>query len=115
MRQRSSSFIPSLESKAGGSIVWCKKSRKSRRRRTNRCKKRNFYVQKELRSANASRIWIPLLAQLPLVGGVSWGGDRSIPYVLEGKHGGGKDGRAGEMWRNAMNEAASNIWESVHS
>lgn len=66
-------------------------------------------------SVNASRLGIPLLAQLPLVGGVSWGGDRGIPYVLEGKNGGDKDGRAGEMWRDAMNEAASKIWGLVHS
>ncbi|KAG1852893.1 P-loop containing nucleoside triphosphate hydrolase protein [Suillus subalutaceus] len=65
--------------------------------------------------ANASRLGIPLLAQLPLVGGVSWGGDRGIPYVLEGKHGGAKDGSAGEMWRDAMNDAASKIWGLVHS
>ncbi|KAG2124373.1 P-loop containing nucleoside triphosphate hydrolase protein [Suillus clintonianus] len=64
---------------------------------------------------NASRLGIPLLAQLPLVGGVSWGGDHGIPFVLEGTHGGAKDGRAGEMWRDAMNEAASKIWGLVQS
>ncbi|KAG1717894.1 P-loop containing nucleoside triphosphate hydrolase protein [Suillus lakei] len=66
-------------------------------------------------STNASRLGIPLLVQLPLVGGVSWGGDRGIPYVLEGKNGGGKDGRAGEMWRDAMSGAASKIWRLVQS
>jgi ATP-binding protein involved in chromosome partitioning len=65
-------------------------------------------------STNASRLGIPLLAQLPLVGGVSWGGDRGIPYVLEGKNGGEKDGRAGDVWRDAMNEAAGKIWGLVH-
>lgn len=66
-------------------------------------------------STNASHLGIPLLAQLPLVGGVSWGGDRGIPYVLEGKNGGDKDARAGEMWRDEMNKAASKIWGLVHN
>ena len=60
---------------------------------------------------NASRLGIPLLAELPIVGGVSWGGDRGIPYVLEGTN--GKDGRAGEIWRDAMNAAASKVWALV--
>jgi len=62
---------------------------------------------------NASGLGITLLAQLPVVGGVSWGGDRGIPYVLEGAN--GKDGRAGEMWRDAMNAAASKVWALVQS
>ncbi|KAG1838989.1 P-loop containing nucleoside triphosphate hydrolase protein [Suillus tomentosus] len=66
-------------------------------------------------STNASRLGIPLLAQLPLVEGVSRGGDRGIPYVLEGKNGSDKDGKAGEIWRDAMNEAASKMWGLVHS
>lgn len=66
-------------------------------------------------STNASRLGIPLLAQLPLVEGVSRGGDRGIPYVLEGKNGSDKDGKAGEIWRDAMNEAASKTWGLVHS
>ncbi|OJA07801.1 hypothetical protein AZE42_03421 [Rhizopogon vesiculosus] len=62
---------------------------------------------------NASRLGITLLAQLPVVEGVSWGGDRGIPYVLEGTN--GKDGRAGEMWRDAMSAAASKVWGLVQS
>jgi ATP-binding protein involved in chromosome partitioning len=62
---------------------------------------------------NASRLGITVLAQLPLVRGVSCGGDRGIPYVLEGTN--GKDGRAGEIWRDAMNAAAGEVWALVRS
>lgn len=46
--------------------------------------------------------------------GVSTGGDKGIPYALtttsqqlEG------DGSGGEVWKNAMEDAAEKVWQSI--
>jgi len=61
----------------------------------------------------AARLGIPILAELPLVPGVSAGGDAGIPYGLVevGKREG--DGRGGMEWIEGMKAAAAKVWEAV--
>ncbi|KAG6839853.1 hypothetical protein C0991_011063 [Blastosporella zonata] len=64
--------------------------------------------------ATAARLGIPVLAELPLVPGVSAAGDRGIPYGLVER---GKreedDGRGSEEWVRTMADVAETVWESL--
>jgi ATP-binding protein involved in chromosome partitioning len=53
---------------------------------------------------------IPILAELPLVPGVSEGGDGGAPYALTSKVEGD---RGGEEWRAGMKNAAQRVLDSI--
>lgn len=52
-----------------------------------------------------------VLGELALVGGVSGGGDKGVPYALLGK---GEDGVGGEEWREVMDQVAGKVWTSLY-
>lgn len=54
---------------------------------------------------------MPVLAELPLVPGVSTGGDHGMPYALVG--GGAEEGPGGEKWREGMKEVAEKVWQGL--
>jgi len=58
----------------------------------------------------ASRLGVPILAELPLVPEVSYGGDAGIPYVLASTN--GEVDKSGMEWKNAMNSVASTLWSN---
>ncbi|KAH0828609.1 P-loop containing nucleoside triphosphate hydrolase protein [Lanmaoa asiatica] len=62
----------------------------------------------------ASSLGVPILGELPLVKGVSTGGDRGVPYSLtassqqtEG------DGSGGGVWKSVMEDIAGSVWDSI--
>ncbi|KAF5366237.1 hypothetical protein D9758_005767 [Tetrapyrgos nigripes] len=59
----------------------------------------------------AKSLDIPILAELPLVPGVSEGGDGGAPYALTSKAKEG--GRGGEEWRSGMKDAAQRVLDSI--
>ncbi|KAJ7671907.1 P-loop containing nucleoside triphosphate hydrolase protein [Mycena rosella] len=64
--------------------------------------------------ATAARLGVDILAELPLVPGVSQGGDAGLPYgLLTSTQHGDRDGLGGSQWLTAMNEVAEKIWLSV--
>lgn len=58
----------------------------------------------------ADRLSLPVLGELPLVPGVSDGGDAGVPYMLAGGDGGGK---GGEEWKGTMKGLAGRVWEEL--
>jgi ATP-binding protein involved in chromosome partitioning len=60
--------------------------------------------------ATADRLGIPVLAELPLVAGVSSGGDKGIPFSLIRD-----EGEGGRRWKEAMDNAAAQVWQRIHS
>lgn len=58
----------------------------------------------------ADRAEIPVLAELPLVPGVSTSGDRGVPYSLWNKK---DDGMTGEQWLRSMENVANRVWEAM--
>lgn len=58
----------------------------------------------------ADRAGIPILAELPLVPGVSTSGDRGVPYTLWNKK---DDGTAGEQYLQSMESVAKKVWEAL--
>jgi len=62
----------------------------------------------------AERLGIPILAELPLVPGVSSAGDKGIPYgLVEKSKREAEDGRGGVEWIQNMSAVASRLWDSV--
>lgn len=53
------------------------------------------------------------MAELPLVPGVSTGGDHGMPYALVGGGAKGEEGPGGEKWREGMKEVAERVWEDL--
>jgi len=61
----------------------------------------------------ASRLDVNILGELPLVPGVSTGGDRGVPYALtkaDNNAGGGR-----EEWLGVMEDVAASVWRSLMS
>ncbi|GLB41176.1 putative P-loop containing nucleoside triphosphate hydrolase protein [Lyophyllum shimeji] len=63
--------------------------------------------------ATAARLGIPILAELPLVPGVSAAGDKGVPYGLVEVGKREEDGRGGMEWIEGMKAAAAKVWEAV--
>lgn len=61
--------------------------------------------------AAALHLNVPILAELPLVPEVSYGGDRGVPYVLASST--AQVDKSGEEWKTAMNSIASTLWGSL--
>ncbi|KAF9244273.1 P-loop containing nucleoside triphosphate hydrolase protein [Melanogaster broomeanus] len=62
----------------------------------------------------ASTLGVPVLGELPLVKGVSIGGDSGIPYVLTtSSQQTETDAAGGAVWRSVMENAAKRVWESL--
>lgn len=62
--------------------------------------------------ATASRLDVNILGELPLVSGVSTGGDRGVPYALIKADiipGGGR-----EQWLEVMDDVAMSVWQSIN-
>jgi len=64
--------------------------------------------------ATATRLGVDVLAELPLVPGVSQGGDAGLPYGLlsSTKHG-EQDGLGGSQWLEQMGHVAEKLWVSM--
>lgn len=58
----------------------------------------------------ADRTGIPILAELPLVPGVSTSGDQGVPYALWNKQ---DDGIAGEQWIKSMEKVSDRVWGAL--
>ncbi|KIJ60724.1 hypothetical protein HYDPIDRAFT_138651 [Hydnomerulius pinastri MD-312] len=62
----------------------------------------------------ASKLSVPILGELPLVKGVSVGGDSGIPYALTASSALSEaDGAGGAVWRNVMEDAGKRVCESL--
>lgn len=62
----------------------------------------------------AATLGVPILGELPLVKGVSTGGDRGVPYALTANSQQLEvDGSGGAVWRSMMEDAAGKVWESI--
>jgi ATP-binding protein involved in chromosome partitioning len=51
---------------------------------------------------------VAVLGELPLLAGVSAGGDRGVPYALMES-----DEAAGRKWKQVMDEVAETVWKSM--
>ena len=58
----------------------------------------------------ADRTGIPVLAELPLVPGVSTSGDQGVPYTLWNRQ---DDGVAGGRWLTSMEDVANQVWRAL--
>ena len=63
--------------------------------------------------ATAERIGIEILAELPLVPGVSSAGDAGVPYSLVSSDRRQADGLGGLEWNEKMIEVAAKTWEAI--
>ena len=63
--------------------------------------------------ATASRLGIDILAELPLVQGVSTSGDAGVPYSLAPEALKKADGLGGVQWGEGMAAAAKNVWRAL--
>ncbi|KAI3610798.1 nucleotide binding [Moniliophthora roreri] len=63
--------------------------------------------------STAEALSLPVLAQLPLVPGVSAAGDRGVPYVLHTSQTRREDGKGGIEWYKGMQDVASRVWGKV--
>ncbi|RDB30696.1 Iron-sulfur protein IND1 [Hypsizygus marmoreus] len=63
--------------------------------------------------ATAERLGIDILAELPLVPGVSAGGDSGIPYSLVSEERRKDDGLGGSQWNAKMMDVADRVWKAV--
>ncbi|RPD63149.1 P-loop containing nucleoside triphosphate hydrolase protein [Lentinus tigrinus ALCF2SS1-6] len=59
--------------------------------------------------ATAARFGVDVLGELPLVPGVSQGGDRGVPYALYNAQEAGEAG--GKQWKDTMAGVASKVWQ----
>jgi len=66
--------------------------------------------------ATAASLGVGVLGELPLVQGVSSGGDQGVPYalVVDDKMN-AKDGAGGVEWKTTMESVASKVWTSLSS
>ncbi|KAK7064844.1 iron-sulfur protein IND1 [Favolaschia claudopus] len=75
------------------------------------CETRHYlYGPAEGFRTTAGRLEVPILAELPLVPGVSREGDRGVPYGLAAST---PDGAGGNQWLEDMAGVAKKIWDSV--
>ncbi|KAJ7479973.1 P-loop containing nucleoside triphosphate hydrolase protein [Mycena galericulata] len=64
--------------------------------------------------ATAARLGVEVLAELPLVPGVSQGGDAGLPYgLLSSTEHGDQDGLGGRQWLQDMDHVAEKLWLSM--
>jgi len=63
--------------------------------------------------ATAARLDIPILAELPLVPGISAAGDAGVPYGLVEKAKKEEDGKGGVEWIEGMRETAGRVWAAL--
>ncbi|KAH7922730.1 P-loop containing nucleoside triphosphate hydrolase protein [Leucogyrophana mollusca] len=62
----------------------------------------------------AHKLGVDVLGELPLVKGVSSGGDNGIPYALSCSERQTKeDGAGGAVWRNVMADAAAKVYDAL--
>ncbi|OJT12582.1 Iron-sulfur protein IND1 [Trametes pubescens] len=62
--------------------------------------------------ATAARFGVDVLGELPLVPGVSRGGDRGVPYALHSANGAdGTTDLGGKEWRQTMAGVAGQVWQ----
>ncbi len=59
--------------------------------------------------ATAARFGVDVLGELPLVPGVSHGGDRGVPYTLSSAQEAGEAG--GKQWKETMAGVANKVWQ----
>ena len=85
------------------------------------CTKEHYiYGSPEKFRETAERMGVPMLAEFPVLGGMSWGGDRGVPYALLGesilsKEGDGSQQEAGGRWKEAMSDVASRVWQDINA
>lgn len=60
--------------------------------------------------ATANRLGIDILGELPLIPGVSEGGDRGVPYALTSSDP-AMDGRGGKQWIEVMEGVGAKVWQ----
>ncbi|KAK0450435.1 P-loop containing nucleoside triphosphate hydrolase protein [Desarmillaria tabescens] len=58
----------------------------------------------------AKQMEVDILAELPLVPGVSEGGDSGTPYTLSGRN---EDEAGGKAWNEAMRSVAEKVWAAL--
>ncbi|KAK0199865.1 P-loop containing nucleoside triphosphate hydrolase protein [Desarmillaria ectypa] len=58
----------------------------------------------------AKQMEVDVLAELPLVPGVSEGGDSGIPYALSGRN---ENEAGGKAWNEAMKSVAEKVWATL--
>lgn len=63
--------------------------------------------------ATANKLGIEVLAELPLVPGVSTGGDAGVPYALISQDRRKDDGIGGAQWIEKMLETAEKVWKTL--
>ena len=64
----------------------------------------------------ATHLGLSILGELPLVQGVSSGGDQGVPYALVmDKKTKMEDGVGGVEWKRSMESVASKVWTSLSS
>lgn len=61
--------------------------------------------------ATAQYYGVSVLGELPLVPGVSHGGDRGVPYALCSPDNGGVPDHGGKEWKDTMADVASKVWQ----
>jgi ATP-binding protein involved in chromosome partitioning len=73
-----------------------------------------LYGPPEAFRTTAARLGVDVLAELPLVPGVSRGGDSGLPYALmSSTEHGSQDGAGGSQWLKDMSRVAEKIWLSM--
>ncbi|KAJ7151712.1 P-loop containing nucleoside triphosphate hydrolase protein [Mycena filopes] len=79
------------------------------------CETRHYlYGSSETFQATAARLGVKVLAELPLVPGVSRGGDDGLPYgLLSSARPEEKDGAGGSEWLKDMSRVAEHVWQSI--
>ncbi|KAF8480782.1 P-loop containing nucleoside triphosphate hydrolase protein [Russula ochroleuca] len=65
-------------------------------------------------SNSAKALGIELLGELPLIPGVSTGGDAGLPYAILNSRS-NTDGVAGQLWREAMLAITERVWDVLHT
>jgi ATP-binding protein involved in chromosome partitioning len=63
--------------------------------------------------ATANKVGLEILAELPLVPGVSTGGDAGMPYALASQDRRKDDGVGGVQWIEKMQDAARRVWKTI--
>jgi len=64
----------------------------------------------------AAQLGLSVLGELPLVQGVSSGGDRGVPYALVvNEKMNTLDGTGGAEWKSTMENVASRVWSLLSS
>lgn len=73
-----------------------------------------LYGPPEAFRGTAARLGVDVLAELPLVPGVSQGGDAGLPYrLLSSTPHGDRDGLGGSQWLEGMSRVAEKVWHSM--